>query len=63
MNTFTYAGTDFPLRYCSLCEVDQLCCAKCGNNTCNGGYGVQADGEDCDLCPTAYEAAKALNAA
>lgn len=28
-------------------------CGKCGNNTCNGGYG-EIDGKDCDQCPSAY---------
>lgn len=40
--------------YCSLCEHDVVICGKCGNNTCNGGYG-QADGKECDACESAYE--------
>lgn len=39
-------------------------CAKCGNNCCNGGYGILnavpntprgSTGEECDACPSAYE--------
>lgn len=40
--------------YCDLCEVDIVYCGKCGNNCCNGGYGV-VDGETCDACPSAYQ--------
>lgn len=39
--------------YCSHCETDVVICGKCGNNTCNGGYGV-VDGVECDQCPSAY---------
>ena len=41
--------------YCQQCEQDVIICGKCGNNTCNGGYGVLANGETCDECPNAYE--------
>lgn len=27
---------------------------KCGNNCCNGVYGI-IDGKDCDICLSAYE--------
>jgi hypothetical protein len=40
--------------YCSLCEHDVVICGKCGNNTCNGGYG-EVDGKQCDACESAYE--------
>lgn len=40
--------------YCHLCEHDVVICGKCGNNTCNGGYG-EINGEECDACPSAYE--------
>lgn len=55
MKTVLYEGTTFPVEYCELCEADMIICPKCGNNTCNGGYG-EVDGSQCDLCPTAYEA-------
>lgn len=42
-------------RYCSLCEREMVVCGKCGNNTCNGGYGTLKDGSLCDACPSAYE--------
>lgn len=38
--------------YCGHCESPFVRCRKCGNNSCNGGYGL--DGE-CDACPSAYE--------
>jgi hypothetical protein len=31
-----------------------IICPKCGNNTCNAGYG-EVDGQKCDICPSAYE--------
>jgi hypothetical protein len=40
--------------YCHLCEHDVVICGKCGNNTCNGGYG-EVDGKECDACPSAYD--------
>lgn len=36
-----------------MCERDNVICGKCGNNTCNGGYG-EINGEKCDQCPSAY---------
>lgn len=41
-------------EYCDHCEHDVVICGKCGNNTCNGGYGT-VDGKECDACPSAYE--------
>ena len=41
-------------EYCDHCEHDTIICGKCGNNTCNGGYGT-VNGEQCDQCPSAYE--------
>ena len=37
-----------------MCEAAFIRCPKCGNNTCNGGYG-QIDGVKCDVCPLAYQ--------
>jgi hypothetical protein len=39
---------------CPACGP-MVICGKCGNNCCNGGYGVLADGSDCDACPSAYD--------
>lgn len=36
-----------------------IVCGTCGNNTCNGGYGLVND-ETCTDCPSAYEAFFAL---
>ena len=41
--------------YCDHCSVDTVYCGKCGNNTCNGGYGILPDGSDCDVCEDAYK--------
>lgn len=41
-------------EYCDLCLHEVVICGKCGNNTCNGGYGI-VDGKECDACPSAYE--------
>jgi len=40
--------------YCEHCERTVVICSKCGNNTCNGGYGM-IDGVECDQCPIAYK--------
>lgn len=40
-------------EFCELCNHDVVVCGKCGNNTCNGGYGT-VDGVTCDQCPSAY---------
>lgn len=40
--------------HCDLCDHEVVICGKCGNNTCNGGYG-EVDGKECDVCPSAYE--------
>jgi hypothetical protein len=41
--------------YCDHCEREVVICGKCGNNSCNGGYGKLPDGTPCDQCPSAYE--------
>lgn len=43
------------LSCCELCEEVIFICYKCGNNTCNAGYGTLPDGSICDACPSAYE--------
>lgn len=43
--------------YCDLCKCKIYHCKTCGNNTCNGGYGM-VDGEICPDCPDAYERTK-----
>lgn len=40
--------------YCDHCERWMVRCGKCGNNTCNGMYGLLAADAECDLCPEAY---------
>lgn len=37
-----------------MCEHDVVICGKCGNNTCNGGYGT-VEGKECTECESAYE--------
>ena len=43
--------------FCDFCGCDAVICGKCGNNSCNGGYG-EVDGKQCDECPSAYEMAE-----
>lgn len=48
------------VSYCEHCERRIVICGKCGNNTCNGGYGEVIGPEPgtmipCDECPAAYE--------
>ena len=40
--------------HCDLCDHEVVICGKCGNNTCNGGYGEVA-GKKCNACPSAYD--------
>jgi hypothetical protein len=40
--------------YCDMCGHDVVVCGKCGNNTCNGGYGT-VNSKECDACPSAYD--------
>lgn len=40
-------------HWCSHCRAVYMRCPKCGNNTCNAGYG-KVDGTTCDECPTVY---------
>lgn len=42
----------FKMYWCDLCRCHFVRCPKCGNNSCNGGYGL--DGK-CDICPLAYQ--------
>jgi hypothetical protein len=38
-------------KYCETCDCAAAICPKCGNNACNGAYGL--DGK-CDVCPDVY---------
>lgn len=40
--------------WCELCDGAFIRCPKCGNNSCNGGYG-KIDEEVCDVCEIAYQ--------
>jgi len=42
------------LTFCKHCDRYMHICWKCGNNTCNGGYG-EINGEPCTECESAYE--------
>jgi hypothetical protein len=53
MNVVTNTTKNY-IAYCHHCEQDVMICGKCGNNTCNGGYG-EIDGVQCDQCPQAYK--------
>jgi hypothetical protein len=43
--------------FCDHCDGPMVLCGKCGNNTCNGGYG-EVLGVLCDACPSAYDLMK-----
>lgn len=49
------AKMQFKISFCKLCEVKMVICPKCGNNCCNGCYGKDIQGEDCDVCSLAYQ--------
>ena len=38
---------------CPMCGP-MVVCGKCGNNSCNAGYG-SINGAECDTCPSAYD--------
>ncbi len=56
----------FEWSWCEHCDSAIILCPKCGNNTCNGGYGP-AEGTihdkdwdidaqtKCPVCPLAYQ--------
>ena len=59
---------EFKIEWCSGCQCFYVRCPKCGNNSCNGGYGkMDMDGnplpwndrgtesQPCDICPLAYQ--------
>ncbi len=46
------------IRWCDPCGSWYVVCPRCGNNTCNGGYGE--DGK-CPICPKTYKLDKKLN--
>ena len=46
---------DHRICYCAHCERMTVICGKCGNNCCNGTYGVLTSGKSCDACPEAYK--------
>jgi hypothetical protein len=52
---------DFKVEYCELCGWF-IRCPRCGNNSCNAGYGDDPDTEDgkCPVCPVAYDLQKIL---
>jgi len=43
------------IEYCGTCKSWFVRCPRCGNNSCNGGYGE--DGK-CPICPDIYELQK-----
>jgi hypothetical protein len=45
-------GKSFAVEWCETCGAIFVKCPRCGNNSCNGGYGE--DGK-CPVCPLAYE--------
>jgi len=45
---------EFTYGWCDMCGCVFVRCPKCGNNSCNAGYGI-VDGEKCDVCPLAYQ--------
>ncbi len=56
-------GSSFNIEWCELCGGFFVRCPKCGNNTCNGGYGQDKDGNECKFCPIAYDLMYAINKA
>lgn len=42
-------------EFCDHCEDHMVRCGTCGNNSCNGGYGILDSGKQCTDCKSAYE--------
>ena len=42
------------IQWCNLCHGIYVECPKCGNNSCNGGYGTLPNGEKCN-CEDSYK--------
>lgn len=49
------AAAELTIEQCGFCQQPMARCPKCGNNSCNGGYGEIA-GKQCDMCPSVYDA-------
>jgi len=47
-------NTVIEIKWCGLCKAYYVTCPKCGNNSCNGGYGILPNGEKCD-CSKSYD--------
>ena len=45
----------FLWKYCDVCKCMTVICPMCGNNCCNGGYGENIMGDECDICELAYQ--------
>ena len=39
--------------WCEMCGPC-IICPECGNNSCNGTYGINKNGETCMTCPFVY---------
>lgn len=59
-----YIKADIVWGYCDHCRTTYLKCPKCGNNSCNGGYGkiwIDVDiSIDCDICESIYRVERFL---
>lgn len=42
----------FEVRWCEHCASLYVVCPLCGNNSCNGGHGLNGK---CPVCPIAYD--------
>ena len=55
MENLELKGSNFiKIKWCDLCNGIYVECPKCGNNSCNGGYGKLPTGEKCN-CSKSYE--------
>jgi rRNA maturation protein Nop10 len=53
-----YKMPSFKITWCPTCRVFFVECPRCGNNTCNGGYGEKGK---CPVCPKAYDLNDKIN--
>lgn len=51
---------EFKICYCNMCRAFYVECPRCGNNTCNAGYGENGE---CPVCPEAYKVMEGINGA
>jgi hypothetical protein len=48
---------EFTVEWCNTCNCEFVRCPRCGNNSCNGGFGEEGK---CPVCEAAYALMQAV---